>query len=112
MTVERFVPPPFDVTVRSEDGRVVVAPAGEVDIATAPALERELDALLARRPGAVVVDLRGVTFLDSTGVRVLLGATLKASRDSSHVSVILGPSPTRRALEVCGALPRLNLIDA
>jgi anti-anti-sigma factor len=60
----------------------------------------------------VVVDLREVTFLDSTGVRVLLGATLKASQDSSHVAVILGPGATRRALEVCGALEQLNVTDA
>ncbi len=52
----------------------MVAARGEVDVATAPALRAAVDEALDRGPADVVVDLPGVTFIDSTGLGVLIGA--------------------------------------
>ena len=56
---------------------------GELDIATAPALESALrDSRTAmRRPERRVVDLRGLTFMDSSGLRAILSANGAARRD-------------------------------
>src|SRR5690349_17491009 len=60
----------IDVT-EAKPGQVVVAVAGEVDMATAPLLER---ALLRYTECDVIVDLDAVEFLDSSGLRVLIKA--------------------------------------
>lgn len=57
----------------SLDGRVVVNVDGEVDVYTAPALRRYLDAQIQRGCRDLVVDLSAVTFIDSTGLGVLVG---------------------------------------
>lgn len=80
-------------------GRVVVVPAGDLDLASVPAFDRALAAVLGR-PGlvAVEVDLDAVGFVDSTGVAALLravaeavgrGATLRATRPRPVVARVL-----------------------
>ncbi|SCG38200.1 STAS domain-containing protein [Micromonospora inositola] len=80
-------------------GRVVLTPVGEVDLASAPRLERALDAVLDR-PGLVevVIDLADVRFLDSTGVAILLrgaaeavgrGGTLRVTNPQPVVTRVL-----------------------
>ena len=53
---------------------VVIAPAGEVDMHESPRLRTALIQAIAGRPAAVVVDLAGVTFIDSSGVATLVEA--------------------------------------
>jgi anti-sigma B factor antagonist len=62
-------PPFFRLDVRRADGRTVVAPAGEVDLATAGRLTAALREHL--RAGPVLLDLSALTFMDSSGVRGL-----------------------------------------
>jgi len=64
----------FAVDEDRQDGRSVVTVSGEVDVATAPSLRECLDRVVARDDDAVVVDMLGVTFIDSTGLGVLIGA--------------------------------------
>lgn len=99
------LPPPLSV-VRT-GGRAVVRLAGEVDIAAAEALEREI---LAEVAGAtsVVVDLTAVGFLDSAGLR-LLDRVVGECDDRGVASRVVVPpgSPARLPLEVCGFRPGL-----
>ncbi|WP_431917591.1 STAS domain-containing protein [Micromonospora wenchangensis] len=89
-------------------GRVVLAPVGDLDIATVPGLQRDLDEALCH-PGLleVVVDLTAVTFLDSTGVAALLrgaaeavgrGATLRLVDPQPVVSRVLRITAVGRLL--------------
>ena len=71
----------FDVNVAPQHGIPVVAVSGEVDVATAPTLRDRLQAQVAEGHSTLVVDLIGVTFLDSTALGVLVGA-LKRCRDA------------------------------
>ena len=57
----------------------VISPVGEVDMHESPALRETLLAAVAARPGAVVADLSGVTFMDSSGVATLVEA-MKAAK--------------------------------
>jgi anti-sigma B factor antagonist len=85
------------------DGDVVrVSVAGELDAASAARLQRSLDTVIGVSAGAVVLDMSGVSFIDSTGLRVLLvlQQLLTAQRRPltlSDVSV-----QTRRLLELSG----------
>jgi len=62
------------------DERIVVHVAGEVDLASAPELDEQLATVMGQAPSHLVVDLSGVTFMDSTGLGVLVRA-LKRSRE-------------------------------
>ncbi len=53
---------------------VVVSAIGEVDIHTAPRLQKAVDDAVTRRPAQLVVDLSAVEFFDSSGLNVLLHA--------------------------------------
>ena len=102
----------FRVEVSSPaDGHAVVALRGEVDLFTAP---RFMEALLeavddgARR---VTVDLSGVTFVDSTALGVLIGASKRLQARSGTLHVVCPNPNVLRILEITG-LDRVLDIDA
>jgi anti-sigma B factor antagonist len=64
--------PPLAVNVVHEDGSLVVALAGELDIATRPILQEAVAKLLSPHLKAVTLDLTGVTFVDVVGLRAIL----------------------------------------
>jgi anti-anti-sigma factor len=93
--------PEFEVTVSTEDGVRVVAVSGELDLDTLAELNAALtadDGLLA----TTVVDLRGLTFIDSSGVSGVLAAARRA-RDAGGRLVCVPGSPTvKRVFELTG----------
>jgi anti-sigma B factor antagonist len=91
----------FDVISVSRDDEVIVALRGEVDLATAPLLERELSLGAVRDARAVLVDLERVAFMDLTGLRPLLSFVLP-SRPGQRVAITAGPPPVQRLLELSG----------
>ena len=79
---------------------------GELDLATVGIAEeamRRTDGV-----GTVVLDLRNLTFLDSSGLRLIL---MCAEQESPRVFVVRGPAQVSRVFELTGAGERLNLID-
>lgn len=100
----------FEVRVDTERDRATVTPVGEIDLLTAPALQRAVEELLDRGAARVVVDLSEVPFLDSQGIRALLAAHRKAQECGAEVSLLVPNHVTRRALEICGLLERLDVL--
>ena len=80
---------------------MIVALRGEIDLATAPLLERELGSRSVREARAVLVDLEHVAFMDLTGLRPLLSFVVP-SRPGHRVAITAGPPPVQRLLEVSG----------
>ena len=103
--------PEFRLTVRRDGERALVIPVGELDLMSAGALENEVIGLLERGIGHVVVDLRGLDFMDSTGIRALLTCHGRAQRENAGLAIIVGDARTRRPLEICGVLGQLHVID-
>jgi anti-sigma B factor antagonist len=68
------LPADLSVDVRLCEQGVTVTVRGEVDVHTAPTLRARLHEVVSQREPRVVVHLDGVTFLDSTGLGVLVGA--------------------------------------
>lgn len=92
----------FEVKVREQDGATVVSAVGEVDVSTAPALRQRLYEL--PEEAKVVVDLSDVTFLDSTGLGVLVAA-LKRVRESGaggDLRLVVTRPQVSKVLEVTG----------
>jgi anti-sigma B factor antagonist len=102
---------PFRLEERRNGARTVLAVHGELDLATVGDVRSRLDAL--RREGrSVVLDLDGLAFMDSTGIRLLLQAAQDASRDGWDFSVTRGSFAVRRVLESAHIDDRLPYADA
>jgi anti-sigma B factor antagonist len=84
---------------------------GELDIATTPRLNKYLSTLAQTHHGLIVVDLRQLTFLDSTGVAALVAADSYGRRDGSSLAIVKGPPQVQRVLEICGLTEVLPLAD-
>jgi anti-sigma B factor antagonist len=94
---------PLDLE-RSKDsqGRDVVAVRGEIDVATSAALRDELYAVIDGGSTALVVDLSGLGFIDSSGLGVLVGS-LKHMRERDGELILSGlTQPARRVFEITG----------
>lgn len=79
----------------TQDGVTVLTVAGEVDLATAPALETALESVLAAKPEALVIDLTAVGFLASAGMATLVAAHQRAGNTTVAV-VADGPATSRQ----------------
>ena len=92
------------------DGALVLHLEGEVDVESSPLINRVVDAALIEGEPRVVVDLAGVTFLDSRGIRALLSAHESAESRGAELVV---RSPRKQALDVLlmsGCEHILNLV--
>lgn len=87
---------------------LVIAPIGELDLATAPQLERELLNAEANGVQHLVVDLSGVEFIDSTGLHALLRAEERAAADGRRLSLRPGPNPVQRVFRLLRVESRLS----
>lgn len=102
------------LVVRSleNDGSRVVAFAGELDLANAGTAESALENLLADSSTPIVVDMRELEFIDSTGIALLV-STLSSNEDGVRISFIPSDAPAvTRVLELTGLAERLPLAGA
>jgi anti-sigma B factor antagonist len=97
-------------TSEGGDG-LVVRPEGELDLATSPELERlvlgRLDA-----GGAVVLDLRGLEFMDSSGLRLVVMADMRARETGRRFTLVRGGDTVHRVFEITRMSERLDFVDA
>ncbi len=88
---------------------VVIAVSGEVDLATANLLEREL--LRAEQAHWVVaIDLTNVSFLDSTGLHAIMDANLRLRERGGRLLIVQGPPQVSRVFELTGLSDHLDLV--
>ena len=90
------------ISIHPQRGAVRVAPSGELDLATAAALQAQLDELRAAGFEQVVLDLRGLTFMDTNGVRLILREDRRARSAGRRFSLIAGGPAIERVLSICG----------
>jgi anti-sigma B factor antagonist len=103
---------PLEVRVRPDRERVVVELSGELDIATISQFRERCGELLGAGFRHVVVDLRELTFLESTGLHLLIDLNAAARRDGWELSVIPGSDAVQRVLVVSGTVEWLPFISA
>jgi anti-anti-sigma factor len=101
-----FMDPEFAVARRRTGDVVVVVPEGEIDLATVDLLQAELDAA-AGESEQVILDLRGVTFIDSAGVRLVL----EAMRALPAFRVVPGGPEVSRVFRLVGLDGRVRIVD-
>jgi len=98
------------ISVAHEDERVVLALDGELDMASAPLLERAVeDPALAVKP-LVVLDLQRLEFIDSTGLRIILAARKLCGERDQELAVTQGSEQVERLLSVTGMAEHLRTV--
>lgn len=103
-------PRPGSLEISSEvvDDAIRVSLQGELDLASAHAMEERLAAIEEQAPTRVVIDLSGLAFIDSSGLRVLLLADSRARERGFELALAPGPEPVQRVFEMTGALDLLR----
>ena len=102
----------LNVEVHDGTDAVVIRVTGELDLASSPALENELGQGAASGAALVIVDLRGLEFMDSTGLSVLVRAHQRATESGQRFAVVRGPQQVQRLLSLTGVADRLTLVDS
>ncbi|MFF2084364.1 STAS domain-containing protein [Nocardia sp. NPDC058176] len=83
-------------TTAVHDGVTVLTVTGEVDLATAPALDAAIETILADKPATLVIDLTAVGFLASAGMATLVAAHQRAGDTTAIAVVADGPATSRQ----------------
>jgi RND superfamily putative drug exporter len=93
-------PAELGISVARHDGRVRIALAGELDLLSADAFGARLAEVEAERPELLELDLRGLTFMDSTGLGMLFAANRRAVAEGRRVVLLKGDGPIERVLDL------------
>lgn len=100
----------LDVVTEREGKTLVVRPRGEIDVATVDLLRDAVDAESAAGD-ELMLDLREVAFMDTSGLRYVLELNDRCQRDGCALRLVRGPSAVQRVFEVSGLEPRLPFVD-
>ena len=101
----------FRVEVRSEAGAPLLSVHGELDLASSPVLEEELERARELRPALIIIDLRELDFMDSTGLSILIRAHQDAEEAGHRLAIVNGSRQVRRLLSLTGVADRLTIVD-
>jgi len=101
----------LELTTETDGTIVRLALEGELDIASAGQVERELERIEREAPATVVLDLRRLAFMDSTGLRIVVAADARAREGSRRFVVVRGPEAVQRIFRMTRLDERLDMVD-
>jgi anti-sigma B factor antagonist len=90
---------------------VRVCPIGELDLSTVEELRAQLEELKTASFSCMILDLRATTFLDSTGLGLVIEAHTTSADDGYEFAIFAGPPEVQRTFEVTGLSTRLPFAD-
>jgi anti-sigma B factor antagonist len=109
MAVDVDEPRGLTVDVVREGTSVIAALSGELDIATRTRLERSLPRVDAG--DRLVLDLRRLTFIDSSGIRLLMELDVRSRADGWSFAIVRGLGTVQRVLDLCSVGDRVLCVD-
>jgi anti-anti-sigma factor len=86
--------------------------SGELDLATSPRLEHAAETALEATPERLVLDVSGLRFIDSSGLRAIIVLHERAEREGWQLDVVRPPGQLVRVFQISGIDEHLNFIDA
>jgi anti-anti-sigma factor len=103
---------PFACRVERDGDGLRITLEGELDLATAPAAAAALrEDANGDAPSRRVLDLSGLTFMDSSGLRTILSANGAARREGWTLAIVPGPPAVQRVFDICGVTDGLRFVD-
>jgi anti-anti-sigma factor len=100
------------VDTKREQDRIVLRLRGELDLASVPLLQSALDAVELEGPSLVLLDLRGLQFMDSTGLRAILAAHERSQQRGHEFAVTRASDQVERLLSITRVSEHLRVLDA
>ena len=102
------------LTITSEPGEgfVTIRPAGSLDSNTYTDLQEHIAAITQRKPGALVLDLKGLSYISSAGVRVIIAAQKTMKAASGGFAIVNLQPQIRKVFEIIMALPSPNVFES
>ncbi len=97
---------------QDREGGVQLALKGELDLSTIEKVEQELTRAEDDGHRLIVLDLSGLTFLDSTGLRTIVTADQRARRSGRRVVILKGPATVHRVFTITRLDERLEMVDS
>ena len=101
----------LEVDTQDRDGLVHVSLRGELDLSTVEKVEDELRRVEDRADKVLVLDLSGLNFLDSTGLRLMVTADQRARKAGRRVALVKGPETVHRVFTITKLDERLQIVD-
>ncbi len=101
----------LEVDTEEREGLVRVSLRGELDLSTADKVEDELRRVEEATDSLLVLDLSGLTFLDSTGLRVMVTADQRARKAGRELAIVKGPETVHRVFTITKLDERLRMVD-
>ena len=102
---------PLEIIAEERDGQTRLVLVGELDIASAPQFEQGVSSAESETPGVLVLDLRKLEFIDSTGLRAVIAADERARSAGRRLVIIRGTPAVERVLNVTQLDQRLEILD-
>jgi len=101
----------LEVNISTSEGRILASLSGEVDLSTVAEAESRFEEVLGQPHDRLVLDLREVTFLDSSGLRLMLRLDERQRSEGRRLTVVRGGRRVARVLELTGADERLHFVS-
>lgn len=101
----------LELTTEVEGTTVRLALMGELDISGAARVEQELERIEREQPTTIVLDLRDLAFMDSTGLRVIVAADGRAREASRRLVLVRGSDTVQRIIEMTRLDERLEIVE-
>ena len=101
----------LSLETREEGEQVRIAVRGELDLSSALTFDEEIRRAEERKPRTLVLDLRALRFLDSTGLRLIMSAQARASKQGHRFAIVQGTDAVRRIFRLAGVNRRLDLVE-
>lgn len=100
----------FTVQLKPRSDVALIAVSGELDIASAPELDQALEQIHPELTKLVIVDLRELEFMDSTGLSIIVHAHQRLAERDCELTLIKGPPQVQRLLDLTGVAERLRVV--
>lgn len=100
----------LSVVTEQGDRVVSITLSGEFDLASAERVEAELQRIEQKAPEALLLNLEGLEFIDSSGLRVVLAAADRAQGAGRRFAITRGPEAVQRVLRITGVEDRLEVV--
>jgi anti-sigma B factor antagonist len=102
---------PFALSAHEQGKLLVLRASGDLDLSGKARFAKVLAAIDPRRTSRLVIDLADVSFIDSTGLAMVLEAWSKCRRDRLRFAVVLGNGSARRAFEAAGLIEVVPTVE-
>jgi anti-sigma B factor antagonist len=103
---------PFGIETEGRGGAVVVSLTGDLDLSSADEAEQGIDKAVADKPELLVLDLSGLEFMDSSGLRVVVNAHRQAQEGGRRAVIVKGSPIVQRVFEITRLEERMSFVDS